>query len=139
MNQWDYCQKMYKLHKQWGPTDEKFINKATSLKIGGLLNTLSSHIHTCSLEQNKKLWSPPQMILVTVYCFESDKERQIQHVSWLTFYNSESNTHFDALMYLLFTCICMTWCFTNKLEPEYVVLKAVQLQINCRCNLKIFT
>lgn len=32
--------------------------------------------HTCSLEYNKKLWSPPQMILVTTYCFVSNEQEK---------------------------------------------------------------
>ena len=46
--------------------------------------------HTCSVEYNKKLWSPPQTILLTMYFFDSDEEkkRETAHVSWLILYNS---------------------------------------------------
>lgn len=63
------------------------IIQATSFRDGVTEILIKSH--TCSLEYNKKLWSPPQMILVTVYCFDSNKERKEKpHVSWPTFNNS---------------------------------------------------
>lgn len=38
-------------------------------------------LHTCSLEYNKKLWFPPQMILITVYCLDSNEDKIIMLAS----------------------------------------------------------
>lgn len=38
------------------------------------------YLHTCSLEYNKKLWSPPQVILVTEYLLESNKLNESQEI-----------------------------------------------------------
>lgn len=53
-----------------GKTGSKYI--FLILKKCDILVLIFMKSHTCSLEYNKKLWSPPQMILVTVYCFDSN-------------------------------------------------------------------
>lgn len=52
-----------------GKTGSKYI---FLIKKCDILVLIFMKSHTCSLEYNKKLWSPPQMILVTIYCFDSN-------------------------------------------------------------------
>lgn len=74
------------------------------------------YLHTCSLEYNKKLWSPPQVILVTEYFLESNKSKESQEmfVTWPIF-----NTRLLIAIQIQIQYSLVTWLYHSETAVEY--------------------